>query len=148
VITVTSDGNLGASIDALTRQLAQANRAVGVRVGKVAEREIAAAASVKRLSGMNAKLRAKTKVFPGAQSVTIDVQATPAGPWSIAESGRRGGYTIRPRTKRAVTAPTPFASVVARAAGGRQVWSRAVAAATPAIERELEAVYDDALTED
>jgi hypothetical protein len=146
MITFTSDGTLTADIDALARRLTQANRVVGQRVGKVAEREIQAAAPVKRLSGMNAKLRAKAKVFPGAQSVTIDVQAVPAGPWSIVESGRRGGYTIRPRTKLAVTAPTPYAQVVARAAGGRQAWSRAVTAATPAVERELEQVYDDAVT--
>lgn len=146
MITVTSDGTLTADIDALARRLERANRAVGVRVGKVAEREIVAAAPQKRLSGMGAKLRAKTKVYAGAQSVTIDVAAVPAGPWSIVESGRRGGYTIRPRSKRAVTAPTPYASVVARAAGGRAGWSRAVTAATPAIDRELEAVYDDALT--
>lgn len=152
MITVTADGDLLAGIDALARRLEQANRAVGDQVATVAKREQAAGSPIKRLRGMGtrgAALKVRTKVFAGPQSVTVDVQATPAGPWSIAESGRRGGYTVKPRGKRAVTPPKgPAASAtVKRRTTGRQAWTRGQAAAAPAIGREIESVYDAALTE-
>jgi hypothetical protein len=151
VITVTSDGDLSADIDALARRMTAANRAVGDQVAEVAKREQAAGSPIKKLRGMGkggVSLKVKTKVFAGANTSTIDVSASPAGPWSIAESGRRGGYTVRPRGKRAVTPPKgPSASAtVKRSTAGRQAWTKGQAAAEPAIDREIESVFDEAMT--
>ena len=140
-------------LDALEADWRAAQRDVGRRLAAVIKREhnsAARALGATRLRGMGdggVRLGVSCKVSTGATAVAVDVAATPAGPWSILESGRRGGYTVRPRRREAITTPDGprTSATIKRGTAGRRAWSRTADMAEPAILTELEAVYDDAL---
>jgi hypothetical protein len=142
MVSVSTSGTIDTA--ALTRSMTAANRAVGRELGKVATK--ATNAGIKSgpgasLRGMRVKLASKSKVFAGAQRVTVDVTATPPGPWSIREFGRG---PVRARGRALAIPGHPRRS--ARAARGRRgTWDGAVARAAPEIERAIAAVYDDTL---
>ena len=144
MITATATGALDLGTAELERQLQAANRAVGRELATVVRR--AQTDGIKgtgrgRLSGMRVTLGARTKVFAGAQRVTIDVTAHPPGPWSIVERGRG---PVRARGRALAIPGYPRRS--ARAAHGRRgTWDAATTAAAPSVERAITAIYDTAL---
>jgi hypothetical protein len=142
MVSVSTSGTLDTA--ALTRSMTQANRAVGRELGRVAAKATTAAVKAgpgAGLSGMRVKLGAKAKVFAGAARVTVDVTATPPGPWSIREFGRG---PVRARGRALAIPGRPRKS--ARAAKGRRgTWDSAVDRSAPEIERAIAAVYDETL---
>jgi hypothetical protein len=127
----------------LERDMRAANRAVGRDLGKVIKREQTAAIRSSgrgTLSGMRVKLGVKVKVFAGAQRVTVDVTASPPGPWSIREHGRAA---VKARGRALGIPGYPRRS--ARSARGRRTWDATVERAEPAIARAVERIYDEAL---
>jgi hypothetical protein len=142
MVSVSTSGTLDTA--ALERSMTQANRALGRELGKVATKATTAgirAGPGSTLSGMRVKLAAKAKVFAGANRVTVDVTATPPGPWSIREFGRG---PVRARG-RALAIPGHPRRSAKGAQGRRGTWDAAVERATPDVERAITAVYDDTL---
>lgn len=142
MVSVSTSGTLDTT--ALERSMTQANRAVGRELGKVATKATTAAIKAgpgATLRGMRVKLGAKAKVFAGASRVTVDVTATPPGPWSIREFGRG---PVRARG-RALGIPGHPRKSARGAKGRRGTWDRAVDRAAPDVERAIVAVYDDTL---
>jgi hypothetical protein len=141
-VKVTTSGSI--DTDALLASLRAANRAVGRELATVARRGQTAAirsGAVARLRGMRVTLGARTKVFAGPQSVTVDVTAHPPGPWSIVEHGRS---PVRARGRALAIPGYPRRS--ARGTKGRRgVWDAATARAAPELERAIGAVYDRTL---
>ena len=144
MIDATASGSLDLGTAELTRQLKAANRAVGRDLANVVRKAQNAAVKATgrgTLSGMRVTLGAKTKVFAGPERVTVDVTATPPGPWSIRENGRAA---VKAKGRALGIPGYPRRS--ARSAGGhRGTWDAATNAAMPDVERALEAIYDDAL---
>jgi len=142
MVSVSQSGTLDTA--ALEQSMRQANRAVGRELAKVARTATNAgirAGPGARLRGMGVTLSSRTKVFAGAQTVTVDVTAHPPGPWSIREFGRG---PVRARGRALGIPGHPRKS--ARAAKGRRgTWDAAAARAAPDIERAIAAVYDDTL---
>jgi hypothetical protein len=121
-----------------------ANRRVGRDLGRTVTRaQNAAIRSTGRgtLSGMRVTLKASAKVFAGADRVTVDVTATPAGPWSIRERGRG---PVRAHGRALGIPGYPRRS--ARSAAGRPIWAGTVAATEPAVATALAAIYDQVQT--
>jgi len=148
-VAVTRTGDL--DVAALERSLKAANRELGRQLGKVARKaQLDGAKQARRsltLSGMGVRLGVRARVFAGPTRTTVDVEARPPGPWSIVESGA-AGHTVRPRSKRAVTPPDgPRAHASPKRQSGRRVWTRATELAAPAIDRAVDAVFDDELAE-
>ena len=142
MVAVTTSGSIDTA--GLEASMRAANRAVGrdlARVARTAQTAGIKAGGRSRLSGMGVTLGARTKVFAGAATVTVSVDAHPPGPWSIAERGRG---PVRARG-RALGIPG-YPRRTARATHGRPgKWDAATDHATPAIERAITAIYDDAL---
>lgn len=147
MFSVSSSGTW--DLDGLSRGMRDGMRAVGRELAALVKREQLAAARAagapRRFGGYPIGVNVRT--FARADSVDVYVGASPAGFWSMLESGRRGGYTVKPRRKRAVLPPAgPSASVhIDRSVPGRHVWTRATDAVMPTIERELVAVMDSFL---
>jgi len=138
-------------VGALERSLRAANRDVGRELAKVARKAQLDAAKAARgsltLSGMGVRLGVRARTFAGASTVTVEVAARPPGPWSIVESGA-SAHTVRARRARALRTPYgPRVSAEPKRQTGRRVWTRATEAAAPVIDRAVDAVFDDALTE-
>jgi hypothetical protein len=144
VIKVTGTGDLTASVAGLERQMRAANRKVGKDLATVARKAQTAGVKAARgsatLSGMRVTLGAKAKVFAGADRVTVDVTASPPGPWSIVESGRSAVHAHG----RALAIPG-YPRRSARAARGRAgTWDRATDHASTDVTKAIEAVFDEA----
>jgi hypothetical protein len=136
--------DVAAVVGDLESDMRAANRALGRDLGRVvtkAQNDAIRASGRGTLSGMRVKLAATAKAFAGADRVTVDVTATPAGPWSIREHGRA---KVRAHGRALGIPGYPRRS--ARSARGRPLWDATVDAAEPAIAAAVAKVYDEALT--
>lgn len=144
MLTVERSGTW--DLEGLSRGMRDGMRAAGRELAALVKREQVAAGRAagapRRFAGYPIGVNVRT--FARADSFDVYVGASPPGFWSMLETGRRGGYTVKPRRKRAVTPPAgPSASAtVKRSVPGRHVWTRATDAVMPVVERELAAVMD------
>ncbi len=143
--TVTTKGpTLDTLLAGTVRDLKAANRTAGrdmAKVGKAAARK-----GAPRMFGRKLAVKAKVDAFASTATVEFNPAKRQAGPWQIAETGRRGGYTVKPRRAKALTFDGRYASVThpGRVAG-RRAWSQAVARIAKAVDRTVHDVYDDAM---
>jgi len=146
--TVTQNGpTLDALIRGTTRDLRAANRTAGRDLAKVGKSAIGKGAP--RMMGRQLTAKAKVDAWPTRCSVEFNPAKGQAGAWAIADTGRRGGYTVKPRRRKALRLPGGFAAVAhPGAVAGRQAWTRAVARLRKAVDRTVHDVYDDALGAD
>jgi hypothetical protein len=149
-----SFSSTGADLEALTdqavRALTQAQRDVGRAVAKVGRKAILDDVRRSRrgglsMSGMNARLGAKTKVLARANAATVVIDAKPPGPWAIVEAGA-DPHEIEPKRRRALYFDGLFSAHAAHP-GSRatRAWSNAEAALEQAVGPAIEDVVDDAL---
>lgn len=144
MISATGTGDLTASVAGIERAMRAANREVGRQLATVARKAQTAGVKATRgsatLSGMKVTLGARAKVFAGADRVTVDVTANPAGPWAIVETGRG---PIKAHGRALAIPGYPRAS--ARGAAGRRgTWDRATDHASADVTKAIEAVFDEA----
>lgn len=143
--TVTAKGP---TLDSLTRDtvrdLRAANRTAGRAVAKVAKAAIGKGAP--SMFGRKLAAAAKVDAWPTRCTVELYPARGQSGGWQITETGRRGGYTVRPRRAKALRLPDGFAMVThPGAVGGRRAWTRATERVAKAVDKSLHDVYDDAL---
>jgi hypothetical protein len=152
--TVTAKGpTLDSLIRDTSRDLTRANRKAGREVRKVGLAAMRKGAP--RMWGR--KLAIKGDVTATAtKGATVEFFPAPnnAGGWAMQESGRRGGYAIRPkrgRTGRNGRRPAlKIGAIYAAKArggawGGRRAWTKAGERLAKALDRTVADVYDDAL---
>jgi hypothetical protein len=143
--TVTAKGP---TLEALTRNTARdlraANRTAGRAVGKAGKAAMGKGAP--RMFGKALTVKAKVDAWPSRCAVEFNPARGQSGAWAIADTGRRGGYTVRPRRRKALAFAGRFAMVTHPGAiAGRHAWTRATARAAKALDRTVHDVYDDAL---
>ena len=127
-----------------SRDLRSANRKVGRQVGKVGAAAMNKGAP--RMFGRALRVKPKVDARPDGCRVEFNPAPRQSGGWAIAESGRRGGYTVKPRHRHALHYAGRFAMVThPRAVGGRHAWSQAGARLERVLDRTVADVYDDAL---
>lgn len=144
-VTVTAKGpTLDALIRETTRDLRAANRRAGRDAAKAGTRAMNQGAP--RIAGRRLRTAADVDAWPDRVAVEFHPSKGVAGYWAIADTGRRGGYLIRPRRARVLTVAAGFA-MTARpgAAAGSGAWVKAGQRLAAALDRELADVYDDAL---
>lgn len=143
--TVTAKGPTLESLTRNTsRDLKAANRTAGRDMGKAGKAAIAKGAP--RMFGHALKGKATVDAWPSRCSVEFAPAKGQAGAWQITETGRRGGYTVKPRRAKALHYAGRFAMVThPGAVGGRQAWTNAVARLRKAVDKSLHDVYDEAL---
>jgi hypothetical protein len=143
--TVTQTGpTFDALLTSTARDLKQANRKAGREVGKVGKAAMAKGAP--RMFGRALTAKPKVEAFANRCQVEFVPSPRQSGPWAIAESGRRGGYLVAPRRRRALRLPSGFAmSAHPGPVAGRKAWTRAGARLFKAVDRTVHDVYDDAL---
>lgn len=143
--TVTTKGpTFDALLASTARDLKAANRKAGRELGKVGRAAMGKGAP--RLFGRALTVKPKVDAFANRCRVEFVPSPRQSGPWAIAESGRRGGYLVAPRRRRALRLPGGFAmSAHPGAVAGRKAWSRAGARLFKAVDRTVHDVYDDAL---
>jgi hypothetical protein len=143
--TVTQKGpTLDALIRGTTRDLRAANRTAGRDVAKVGKAAMAKGAP--HMFGKALTVKTKVDAWPTRCAVEFNPARGQAGPWQIAETGRRGGYTVKPRRRKALAFAGRFAMVTHPGpVGGHKAWTRAVQRGAKAVGKQVGDVYDDAL---
>jgi hypothetical protein len=126
------------------RDLRAANRTAGRDIAKAGKTAMAAGAP--RMFGRTLTVKPKVDAWPDRCKVEFVPAPKQSGPWAIAESGRRGGYTVKPRRAKALHFAGRFAMVThPGAVAGRHAWTRAGERLAKALDRTIVHVYDDAL---
>ena len=143
--TVTAKGP---TLESLTRDtvrdLRAANRTAGREMAKVGKAAIAKGAP--RMFGRKLSAKATVDAWPSRCTVEFAPAKGQAGPWQIADTGRRGGYTVKPRRARALHYGGRFTMVThPGAVAGRHAWRQAVARLGRAVDKSVHDTYDDAL---
>lgn len=143
--TVTTKGP---TFEQLTRDTARdlraANRKAGRAVGKVGVAAMRKGAP--RMFGKVLGVKADVDAWPSRCHVEFHPAAGQSGPWAIADTGRRGGYTVKPRRAKALRLPGGFAMVAhPGAVAGRGAWSKAGQRLAKAVDKTVKDVYDEAL---
>ena len=143
--TVTAKGP---TLEQLTRDTARdlraANRKAGRELGKVGKAAMGKGAP--RMFGKALTVKPKVDAWPTRCSVEFNPAPRQSGPWAIAESGRVGGYTVRPRRRKALRLPGGFAMVTHPGpVGGRRAWTAAGRRLVKAVDKTVKDVYDEAL---
>ena len=143
--TVTAKGpTLDALIRDTTRDLRAANRTAGRAVGKVGVAAMRKGAP--RMFGKVLGVKADVDAWPSRCSVEFHPAARQSGAWAITEAGRRGGYLVTPRNRRALKLPGGFAMTAhPGATSGHRAWTHAVARLVKAVDKTVHDVYDEAL---
>jgi hypothetical protein len=143
--TVTTKGQtLDQLVKTTARDLKKANRKAGTEMAKVGAAAMSKGAP--RMMGRQLTVKAKVDAWPSRCSVEFNPGKGQAGAWAIADTGRRGGYTVKPRRRKALRLPAGFAMVTHPGpVGGRQAWTRAVARLRKAVDKTVHDVYDEAL---
>jgi hypothetical protein len=127
-----------------SRDLRSANRKVGREVGKVGAAAMNKGAP--RMFGRVLRVKPKVDARPDGCRVEFNPAPRQSGGWGIAESGRRGGYTVAPKRRRALHYDGRFAMVThPGSVGGRHAWSQAGDRLERVLDRTVADVYDDAL---
>lgn len=146
--TVTAKGpTLDTLIRDTTRDLRAANRTAGRELGKVGKAAMSKGAP--RMFGRQLTVKAKVDAWPSRCSVEFNPAPRQSGPWAIAESGRRGGYTVTPRRRKALRLPGGFAMTAhPGAVAGHRAWTKAGQRLAKAVDKTVHDVYDDALGAD
>jgi hypothetical protein len=143
-VTFTKHGDL--EVDDLAKDAQTGARAAGKLVARDVRKLILAGArgagARPRFQGRT--LNVKNRIHVGGSMTVVEAYGTPAGAWTILESGRRGGYLVKPR--RAKVLAVAKGDVVGmsahpRGVGGRSIWTTA----TGAIDDELEPIIRKAL---
>lgn len=149
-VTFTRTGDLSSLSDELARDAKAGARAAGKLVARDVKKVILAGAKSAgarpRFAGK--RLNVKNRIHAGASSTVVEAYASPAGAWTILESGRRGGYTVKPR--RAEVLAAGRGDVVGMSAtpsgmAGRQVWTKATADLEDELEPIVRRAVDTAL---
>jgi hypothetical protein len=143
--TITTSGP---TFEKLTRDTARdlkaANRKAGRAMGRVGV--AAMRRDAPRMFGKVLGVKADVDAWPTRCNVEFHPAGGQAGAWAIADTGRRGGYTVRPRRRKALKLPGGFAMVTHPGAiAGRQAWSRAGKRLFKAIDKTVKDTYDEAL---
>lgn len=144
-ITVTAKGP---TLDALTRDtlrdLRAGNRAAGRQIAKVGARAMNAGAPA--MFGRTLKVKTDVDAWPDRCNVEFYPAPGSSAGWAIQESGRRGGYVVKPRRARALTIGGRF-STVARPGptSGHKAWTRAGERLAAVLDRTVADVFDDAM---
>lgn len=144
--TVTKSGDdLAGIADELARAAIKGQRDAGKAVASDARKLILDDVRSSRgsLRMMGGRLGVKTRVTATATSSTVELYASPAGPWTIVTSGHRA-YDIRPRRAKVLAAGR--GDVIGMhahrgASTGRDYWS----AATDRLDAELTEVVEGAV---
>jgi hypothetical protein len=130
-----------------TKDLRAANKKAGGQI-----RKVGGAAMRKGAPTMwGRKLAIKVELTPSVVDCRVEFTPAPrnAGGWAIQESGRRGGYDVKPIRAEALHGgfPGAFAARVhiERSWGGRQAWTHAGERLAKALNKTVADVYDDAL---
>jgi len=146
--TVTAKGSTLAELTRnTTRDLRAANRTAGRELAKAGTAAMGKGAP--RMMGRALRVKATVDAWPSRCAVEFNPAPKQSGAWAIAEAGRRGGYTVKPRRRKALAYAGRFAMVThPGAVGGRRAWTRAVARLVKAVDTSLRDVYDDALGAD
>lgn len=145
-VTFTRTGDLTSVTDELARDAKAGARAAGKLVARDVKKVILAGArgAGAKASFAGKRLNVKNRILAGDSSTVVEAYASPAGAWTILESGRRGGYTVRPRRAHVLAAGR--GNVIGthaspRGVGGRGIWTKA----TADLEDELEPIVRRAM---
>jgi hypothetical protein len=143
--TVTTKGPTFETLIAdTTRDLRAANRTAGRQVAKAGKAAMSNGAP--RMFGRKLSAKANVDAWPDRCKVEFVPAPKQSGAWAIAESGRRGGYTVKPRGRKALHYAGRFAMVThPGAVGGRHAWTKAGERLAKALDRTVADVYDEAL---
>lgn len=149
-LTFTRTGDLTTVTDELTRDAKAGARAAGKLVARDVKKVILAGArgAGARPSFAGKRLNVKNRIHTGDSETVVEAYASPAGAWTILESGRRGGYTVRPRRAKVLAAGR--GNVVGMHAtpsgmSGRSVWTKATADLGDELEPIVRKALDQAL---
>lgn len=133
-LTFTRHGDLGDVGDALTKDAKAGARAAGKLVARDVKKTILAGArgAGARPRFMSKRLNVKNRIHAGDQLTVVEAYASPAGAWTILESGRRGGYLVKPKRAKVLAYGRGEGEVVGLEArpgrvGGRGIWTKATA---------------------
>jgi hypothetical protein len=138
----------GPTFDQLTRDTARdlkaANRKAGRALGKAGTAAMRKGAP--RMFGRQLGVKADVEAWPTRCHVEWHPAAGQSGAWAIADTGRTGGYTVRPRRRKALRLPGGFAMVTHPGpVAGRHAWTDAVARLVRVVDKTVHDVYDEAL---
>lgn len=151
-VTFTRTGDLTTVTDELTRDAKAGARAAGKLVARDVKKVILAGAKSAgarpRFAGK--RLNVKNRIHTGDSSTVVEAYASPAGAWTILESGRRGGYLVRPKRAKVLAYGRGKGDVVGTHAtpsgiSGRRVWTRATADLGDELEPIVRKALDTAL---
>lgn len=138
----------GPSLDALVERKQRELRAASRKVGNAVKKSGMAAvrkATPRRFAGR--ALRVKGRVRPGPTRVDVEIYGTPAGYWTILESGAQA-HMIKPRRGKALHWGGDVFSAGHQhpGAAGQGVWTRAQPAVEAAVEDAVTDIYDRVVT--
>ena len=144
---ISSSGtDLQTLIGQQARALQGAQRAVGRDIAKIGKKAILDDVKSRRgsLSMMGGRLSVKAKTAAGPGGADVTLSASPAGPWTIVDSGA-DAHEIRPR-KGALRFDGRFAARVHHpGTRGTRVWSNAETALDRALTPTIEDTFDEAM---
>ncbi len=145
MITWTRTGEIGDGIKALADDAKQGAREAGKLVARDVKKLILAGAGTSRFMGK--KLNVKYRLHVNDSSTVVETYGTPAGAWSILESGRRGGYTVKPKRAKVLAAGRgDVIGMTARpgAIRGRSTWTKATESIGDDLEPIIRKAFDKA----
>lgn len=145
-VRVTSTGaSFEQLLDRKARELTKASRGAGKVVAKVGKKAIEDAARGRRGSMRFGKgrLKVKSRNKPRPDGTLVELYGSPAGAWTIAESGAKA-HPIKPRRVRALHfGGDDFAARVQHpGTRGAHIWSQTEPALERALDDELEDYFD------
>jgi hypothetical protein len=143
--TVTSKGpTFDSLIRDTTRDLKAANRKAGRELAKVGKAAMGKGAP--RMMGKKLSVKGDVHAWPDRCDVEFHPAAGQAGAWQIVETGRTGGYLVKPRRRKALAFGGRFAmSAHPNPVTGKRAWSKAVQRLVKVTDKTVHDVYDEAL---